>query len=553
MLAELAIDDLLLIASARLQLAPGLNVITGETGAGKTLLAQAVGLLMGQKADGELVRIGGKRALVQAVFQDDGGNELAVGREIPREGRARAFLDGLLSSAAAVEQAVRERVAFYGQLEHARLLHLERQVDLLDASAPAELPALLEAFQSEHGAARELDARLRALQTAAEERCREADLLAFQVREIEAAAPQVGEDEQLAAERGRQRNAEKLLERIGGALTLLAGEADAVALDQLRTARRLIDEAAALDPALGPLSGRLRAAEVELEDAAYGLQAYVEALDADPEHRDAIERRHDTLQALKRKYGATIDEVLRFRQGASARLAELQRESADAEGLEGEVAAARERTLAAAAELSAGRRRRAGPFAEEVTAELRALAMPHARFEVRLDMRGDRWEALARHGAEDVELLFSANPGMPLRPLRETASGGELSRAMLALKSVATLRTEVGTLIFDEVDTGIGGVTATGLGERLARLARRTQIVCITHLPQVVVFAERHFAIEKVSDAQAATTEAVVREVAGEERVAELCRMLGTSPDDAAARAHAQALLARAAEALESS
>jgi len=547
MLAELVIDDLLLIASARLELAPGLNVITGETGAGKTLLAQALGLLMGQKADGQMVRAGAARAVVQAVFEAD-GEELAVGREIPREGRSRAFLDGMLSSAPAVEQAVRERVAFYGQLEHARLLHLERQVDLLDASAPGELAPLLERYQQQFAAARELDTRLRDLRAAADERRREADLLAFQVQEIDAAAPRPGEEEEVEAERARQRNAEKLLERVGGALTLLSGESEAVALDQLRAARRLVDEAASLDPSLAGPAARLQSLAAELEDAAYGLQAYMEALDADPEHRDAVERRHDVLQDLKRKYGADVGEVLRYREQAAARLAEVLGAQADSETVQAELAAARERALAAAARLSAARRRRAGPFAAQVEAELRAMAMPHARFNVALESRGEGWESLARHGAEDVELLFTANPGIPPRPLREIASGGELSRAMLALKSVATLGTEVGTLIFDEVDTGIGGVTATGVGERLARLARQTQIVCITHLPQVAAFADRHFAIDKRIDVKAGSTETTVTQVDDDDRVAELCRMLGSSADDADARSHAVSLIRRAQE-----
>lgn len=553
MLAELTIDDLLLIAAARLRFAPGLNVITGETGAGKTLLAQALGLLMGQRAGPDLVRAGASSAVVQAVFEDAGAtrqasaaHEVAVGREIPVEGRSRAFLDGRFSSAAAVEEVVRERVAFYGQLEHAHLLHLERQMDLLDASAPAVLPALAEEYRRAYAAARELERRLEKAQAEAQERTREAGLLDFQIAEIDDAAAGPGEDEELAAERRRQRHAEKLLERVGGALTLLTGESESAGLDQIRSARQLVDEAAAIDPTVRPLAERLLAAAAELEDTAYALQDYVESLDTDAERRDAVERRHDVLQGLKRKYGSTIAEVLAYRDTASARLEALRAEQADAEGLEERLAAARELALAAGGRLSAARREHAGALAAQVSAELHALAMPHARFDVALTSRGEDWEALTRQGADDVELLFSANPGMPLRPLRETASGGELSRAMLALKSVAMLGTEVGTLIFDEVDTGIGGVTAGGVGERLARLAERTQIICITHLPQVCAFADRHFAIVKHADPEAGLTETVVEQVEGAARVAELCRMLGSSPDDTDARRHAENLLARA-------
>lgn len=545
MLAELSVENLLLIASARLPLIPGLNVVTGETGAGKTLLAQALGLLMGERADADLVRNGADRALVQALFEDGEGS-VAVGRDIPRAGRSRAYLNAMLSSAAVVEQTVRERVAFYGQLEHARLLHLDHQSEVLDSAAPEVLPPLAVAFEAGFAEARRLERRLAELQAAAREREREIDLLGFQVREIEAAAVEPGEDERIAAERARLRNADKLLERVGGTLQQLAGETDASMLDQLRAAARLLDDAAACDAVLQEPAGRLRALIAEAEDVAYGLQGYVESLEVDPEHRDGIERRHDQLADLKRKYGGDLREVLSFAAEAGGRLDELRRESDDMTSLDAELEQARSRAVEAAAALSSARREAAGPFADRVRDELRELAMPHARFQVEVRARGDGYAALARQGADEVEFLFSANPGMPLRPLRETASGGELSRAMLAIKSVVSGSGEVATLIFDEVDTGIGGVTAVGLGERLARLAAVTQIVCITHLPQVAAFAGRHFAITKLSDPAAGTTETVVRQVEGEERLAELCRMLGASPQDAGARRHAEELLMRA-------
>ena len=545
MLVELAIDDLVLIATARLRFAPGLNVITGETGAGKTLLAQAVGLLMGQKGADDLVRVGTRRALVQALFETADG-ALAVARELPRGARSRAYLNGMLSSAATVEQTLRDRVAFYGQLEHARLLHLDRQVDLLDAAAPAVLAPLVASFEAAYAEARELDRRLADLAAAGRERQREIDLLRFQVGEIEAARVQPGEDARVAEERQRLRHAEKLLERVGGALALLSGEAEAAALDGVRAARRLLHDVAALDVSLAAPAERLDGLGAELEDVAFALQAYLDELDADPAHRDAVELRHDQLQALKRKYGAGADEVLSYLTAARERLTALERFEVDEERLRADVEAAKHKAVQAAAALSAARRRRAPGFAAAVEDELRSLAMPHARFQVDLTTRGEGFQALGARGADEVEFLFSANPGVPPRPLRDTASGGELSRTMIALKGVVTLTSDVETLIFDEVDTGIGGVTATGLGERLARLAERTQIICITHLPQVVAFAERHFAITKVSDADAETTETVVSEVEGEERVDELCRMLGASPEDEAARTHAEQLLARA-------
>ena len=547
MLAELAIDDLVLIARARLQFSPGLNVITGETGAGKTLLAQAIGLLMGQKGGDDLIRPGADRALVQALFES-GDETLAVARELPRGGRSRAHRDGMLSSAASVEETLRRRVAFYGQLEQAKLLQLERQLDLLDAAAPEELAPLVAEYGAAYDLAQRLERRLKETRAASRDREREMDLLRFQVEEIDAAALDPGEDERLTQERERLRHADKLLERVGGALTLLSGEDEGGADDGLRAAQRRVGEAAALDGALEQLASRLGSLTVEVEDVTLALRAYLDELDADPARRDALEVRHDKLQALKRKYGATVADVLVHATEAAERLAALERSEADeAELLQG-LASAQAQALAIAGRLTQARRKLAPAFSQRVEAELRQLAMPHARFEVTLLPRGEGWAALGPRGAEEAELLFSANPGVPPRPLRQTASGGELSRAMLARKSLVTLGDDVETLIFDEVDTGIGGVTASALGERLGALAERTQVICITHLPPVVAYADRHFAITKTSDARKGATETVIAEVDGEERLAELCRMLGAGPDDAGARRHAEELLARARE-----
>jgi DNA repair protein RecN (Recombination protein N) len=549
MLAELSIDNLVLIAEARLEFSPGLNVITGETGAGKTLLAQAIGLLMGQKGGEELVRPGAARALVQAVFES-GTDSLAVARELPRGGRSRAHMDGLLSSAAAVEEALRERLAFYGQLEHTRLLQLERQLDLLDGASPAELESSLRAYAEAYEHARTLTRRLADLQGAGRDRERELDMLRFQVDEIETAEVLPGEDVRLAQDRERHRHAGKLLERAGGALALLAGESESAALDGVRVAQRLVSEAAALDEALLPAAGRLDGLAAELDDLAALLRAYLDDLDVDPGRRDALELRFDRVKGLMRKYGGSADAVLAYAERSRQRLLELEAFEAGEERLAADTAAAQAAALAAARDLGAARARLAPQMAARVEEELHGLAMPHATFSIAVTVRGEDWEALGPRGADDVEFLFGANPGVPPRPLRETASGGELSRAMLAIRGIVTLGDDVETLIFDEVDTGIGGVTATALGERLARLAERRQVLCITHLPQVAAFAERQFAIVKESDPAAGSTETMVRRVEGEARLAELCRMLGASPEDEAARSHAKGLLAKAGHSL---
>jgi DNA repair protein RecN (Recombination protein N) len=459
-------------------------------------------------------------------------------------------LDGLLSSTAVVEQALQQRLAFYGQLEHTRLLQLDQQLKLLDGAAPEELGPALAAYTAAYDAARALAREYAGLRETSDERRRELDLLRFQVDEIDAARLEPAEEQTLARERERLRHAGKLLERAGGALALLDGEEQPAATDSVRAAQRLVADAAALDDTLAAAADRLDGLSAELDDVAEQLRTYVETLDVDPASRDTVELRYDKVKALLRKYGATADDVLAYAERARARLAQAESSAADEEHMAVALQAAQAHAVAAAVTLSAARRRVAPELTARVQAELRLLAMPHAVFTAELSSRGADWQALGPSGADDVEFLFSANLGVPPRPLRETASGGELSRAMLALRGIVTLNDDVETLVFDEVDQGIGGVTAAAVGERLARLAARRQVLCITHLPQVAAYAERHFAIVKESDAQAGTTQTSVGEVSGEAQVAELCRMLGAAADDRAAREHALGLLARAGRAL---
>ncbi|MGD0998545.1 MAG: DNA repair protein RecN, partial [Thermoleophilia bacterium] len=406
--------------------------------------------------------------------------------------------------------------------------------------------ALLDDYGAAWSAAQGLSRELVALRSAGRDRERELDLLRFQIDEIEAAAVEPGEDELLKAERERLRHSEKLVERVGGAVALLSDESSAGGLDALRTAARLLAEAEGLDPALAAAAARIAGLTAEADDLLGVLRAYLDDLDVDPAHRDAVELRYDQLSLLARKYGGSADAVIAHAAAASERLVALERLAADESDLAARLDRAQSQAAALAARLSAARAAAAPAFGAGVADELRGLAMPHVRFDVILQPRGETLEALGPRGADEAEFVFSANPGVPPRPLRETASGGELSRAMLAIKSLVHLGHDVRTLIFDEVDNGIGGVTATVLGERLAALATATQIVCITHLPQVAVFAERHFVITKLADAQADTTETVVAEVVGDDRLDELVRMLGGERGDLTAREHARGLLERA-------
>ncbi len=415
MLAELSIDDLVLIAAARLEFSPGLNVITGETGAGKSLLAQAIGLLMGQKGGDELVRPGADRALVQALFEA-GDETLAVARELPRGGRSRARMDGLLSSAAAVEDALRRRLAFYGQLEHTRLLQLERQLDLLDGAVADEVEPLKTAYAEAYARARALTRELDDLRGADRDRERELDMLRYQVHEIEAAGVEPGEDERLAVDRERARHAGKLLERTGGALALLAGESEAAALDGVRVAQRLVDEAALLDESVAPLAERLGALTVELDDLAAALRDYIDALDVDAAHRDALELRYDKLKGLMRKYGGSADEVLAYLEDARARLHALEEFAADEESLIATVAAAQDEAVAAAARLGEARRRLAPRVAARIEEELRGLAMPHATFVIEVTARGGGWDGLGPVGRRRRGVRLRRQPGRAAPP-----------------------------------------------------------------------------------------------------------------------------------------
>ena len=441
MLAELAIDDLVLIAEARLALSPGLNVITGETGAGKSLLAQAIGLLLGDKADESLVRQGASRALVQAVFESGAGSragkgagasrELAVSRQVPREGRSRVYVDGVVSSAAAVEAALRDRVAFYGQLEHAKLLQLDRQLDLLDAAAPATIGPLLASYGEAYAAAQRHERELEALRGRGRDRDRELDLLRFQIGELEAAALEPGEDERVAQERERLRHAEKLIERVSDALRMLSAGDDGGAVDGLRVAERLVSEAAGHDQELVEVAGRLASLSAEADDALSVLQAYLEGLDLDPAHRDAVELRYDTLQTLKRKYRlAASDELLAYLDEARQRLATLETAEHDEGELTKILAQARAAALAAATELSAARAAAAPGFAAAVERELRELAMPHARFEVKLVPRGPKAGAADDVGDAERAGAVSAESGAG------DASGA--SRAPLSARTAPT-------------------------------------------------------------------------------------------------------------------
>ena len=550
MLCELRVENLLLIERAELRLAPGLNVLTGETGAGKTVLAHALDLLLGGRAKTGIVRPGAAEAYVEGVFElpeslrgelgerlPADAEEVVLARRIGADGRTRALVNGRSATVTDLRELAEPLITFYGQHEHRKLTLAGAQLDILDGFCGEAQLARRAKVAAAYAAARAAETALADLRELAGARERELDLLDFELAEIDAAQPSEEEAVALRAERDRLRHVEALRE---AALTASeaagADEADIASL--LATGGRGLLAAQGIDPQLDALGERWRALTYETSDLAQELRGYAEGLDAEPGRLDAVEERLAVLDRLERKHGGTIAGVLAHAEACRARRAEL----ADAEVAIEAASARLERARATRADGSeALRRARAGAapkLARAVRARLDDLAMKGAAFEIALEQR-----APGPAGADTVEFLIAPNPGVPAGPLRETASGGELSRVMLALMGVAASGAGGGaTLVFDEVDAGIGGQTARAVGDQLRDLAAERQVICITHLPQVASLAARHFSISK--DASRTPAQTTVSELRDEEVVRELARMLGADGDaDGAARKHAEELV----------
>jgi DNA repair protein RecN (Recombination protein N) len=558
MLEELRVENLLLLERAELRLAAGLNVLTGETGAGKTLLAQALDLLLGGKARSGIVREGAEEAYVEGVFAmpeglepelrerlPDGAQELVLARRVWPDGRTRAYVCGRAAALADLRELGGRLVSFYGQHEHRRLMLAAAQLEILDDFCGAQAAALRTRVAAAYERRRALAARRSELRELARTRERELDILRFELAEIEAAAPDPEELARLTAERERLRHAEALRTAAhAGAEALMpedgAAEGARGGLALAAAAARL-DAVAELDPALGELARRLESLRYEAEDLARELRSYLDRIDAEPGRLELVEERLRSLARLERKHGG-IEGVLAYAEHARARLEQLEQAEVETERVERELEAAERQLAQRARQLSEVRAAAAPRLAKAVQERLRELAMAEARFVVALAPRA---EGCGPRGADTVELTIAPAPGLPAGPLREIASGGELSRIMLALLSVAHggdgARAARPLLVFDEIDAGIGGHTARAVGEHLRRLAGGRQVLCITHLPQVAALAERHFTIAKDSSHVPART--AVEQLAGERVVGELVRMLGAEDGDRAASRHARELL----------
>jgi DNA repair protein RecN (Recombination protein N) len=559
MLLELRVENLLLIERAELRLESGLNVITGETGAGKTVLAHALDLLLGGKPRAGIVRPGASEAYVEGVFAlppglldgdemaelrerlPEGEDEIVLGRRVGAEGRTRAFVQGRAASAADLSELGGRLLSFYGQHEHRKLTLSSAQLEILDSFCGAQHLALRERYGRAHARVRELRGELADLRARAGARDRDRDLLAFELDEIEALGPSADEEAALRAERSRLREIDGLQAAAGAGAEALAPAAgdDQGAVLALGEAERLADAVAGADPELDALAARLRTLRIESDELAADLRRYSEGLAAEPGRLDEVESRLDAYDRLVRKHGGSVEGVLAHADRCRAELDRL--ESSDV--AIGELEAALERALGEerelAAKLTAARKRAAPKLSKRVLAELAQLAMEGASFEVALEKRDE----LGPAGAERVEFAIAPNPGVPAAPLRETASGGEMSRALLALLT-ASGHAGGATLVFDEVDAGIGGQTARAVGERLRALADGRQVVCITHLPQIASLARRHFRIAKSAAGRVAHTS--VEAIGDGDVVEELVRMLGAESADKGARRHAEELLAAA-------
>jgi DNA repair protein RecN (Recombination protein N) len=559
-LHELRIENLLLIECAELRFARGLNAITGETGAGKTILAHSLDLLMGGRARPQIVRPGADEAYVEGVFAlpDEllaepelaelrerlpaDADEIVLGRRIAASGRTSAFVQRRSASASDLRALGPRLLAFYGQHEHRRLVLSSAQLEILDGFTGAEQLECRGRYRKAHAEAVALSRELSALAEREGARERDLDLLRFELAEIEAAGPDPDEERELEAERERLRHAEGLRMAAAAALTAITGGDEDLggARGLLGGAETGLGAVEGVDASLDVVAERVRTAAVELEDAARDLRSYLEAIDAQPGRLELVEERLHAVDRLKRKHGGSIDAVLAHRDRCRGEIERLENAEQLTGELERRLDQVTKRRAGLAGKLSARRAQAARKLSERVAEELAELAMEGASLEASLHPHPD---GFGPNGSESVELRVATNPGIPASPLRDAASGGELSRIMLALTGLGS-GAGAGTLVFDEIDAGIGGSTARTVAERLRRLGAERQVICITHLPQVASLAGANFRIEKRTEGGRAR--ATVDRVDGDELVAEIVRMLGAKRNDQTASRHARELLAAA-------
>ena len=551
MVVELSVENLAIIERAHVSFPAGLSALTGETGAGKSLLIDAINLALGDRSDSDLVRTGADKATVSVVFDlthvpeavslcEELGvplesNRLFVQRDVSAKGGSQCRIGGKLAPVSTLRRLGQVLVDLHGQHDHQRLLdplsHLAYFDDWIGEDAHRARRKVGAAFE----AAEEVRRRLNSLRAGIRDREQRLDLLRNQSNDIEAANPQPGETAELEARLQRLRHAERLAEASFGALSGIA-DGDTNALSLLAKAITQLQGAVRFDEGLEQVVTPLQSALVEVEEAVHDLRGYAESLESNPALLDEVQARLDTLKRLRRKYGSTEEEVLEHLETCRAELAALEDSETSEEDLRAQFDAAEQRLLGACRELSELRKERAKPFAELVTSQLNDLAMPKAILSVAFDAKAPEPD-----GFDAVEFHFSANAGEIPRPLAKIASGGEISRLMLAIKTALAGKAGVPTLIFDEVDVGLGGRAAATVARKLRELATHYQVLTISHLPQIASAAEAHFRIEKCERQGRVTTE--VRRLDRDQRVEEIARMLAGEEVTASALANARELL----------
>ncbi len=562
MLREIHIQNYAVIDTLKVEFSPGLNLLSGETGSGKSILVDALGLALGGRASPEVIRTGQERALVTAVFRTEGRPpwsdwleeyglagggepEIILRREIQAGGKSRMLVNDQPVTLAAVKSLARLLVEMHGQNEHVALFSREAQLDLLDQFAGVEEE--LARVRELHARRQEMESEFESLSQNEQERLRTIDLLSFQAQELERAGVQPGEDARLEEEKRILSNLERIRAAAAGAFSELYEE-EGAACSRLAAAMRQLEDLRRYDAAVEPYLEPLAGARATLEDAANFLGRYLGKLEANPQRLEEIEDRLALLDRLKRKYGKTLEEILAYGEKTRQALAKMEHADERREVLQQQLEKVAGDFRKAAEALSAQRREAAGKLTRLVRDELAQLGMEKTRLEVHfeslLEGRG------GPRGIDEVEFRISPNPGEELRPLEKIASGGEISRLMLALKTVVgmnrpgagTTRRVARTFIFDEVDSGIGGRVAESVGQRLKRLARDGQVLCVTHLAQIACFADQHYYVEKFERAGRTLT-AVTHLAAEKERVRELARMLSGSQITEAGLKHASAML----------
>lgn len=547
-LTDISIKNFAIIDSLHISFGSGLNILTGETGAGKSIIIDAVNLVLGGRASADLIRSGADEASVEAMFDISGEpaiieslaekgidavDELLLKRTVSRSGKNRIFINGSLSTLAYLAEVASRLINIYGQHESQNLLKIENHLEMLDSYAA--LTETKTQFSSLYRSYRKIRERMVALESGLREAERQKDLLSYQLDEIQKAALIPGEDESLEHELNLLLHAEKLLLKTQSAYDLLYG-AEESALGALGGVRSAVTDAAAIDSSLQPLSEAVSSAFLQLEDAALSLRDYSSHIDSDPARIQAAQDRLELIKKLKKKYGETIEDILSTSQAIEAELTALQNADVSREELCAESERLKTLMVKKGAELSSGRKRASLSLQKALEAEVHQLAMKHAVFSVKIDTLDEPRES----GFEKVELLFSPNPGEEPKPLAKIASGGELSRIMLAMKQLHP-ESDVPTLVFDEVDTGIGGATSSMVGKKLKAVASRQQVLCITHLPQVAVYADSHYLVAKsVQDGRTHTALSILSQ---KERVEEVARMLGGITVTDKSREHAAEMI----------